>query len=126
MHTVTVDLYSNAAKTETTYIIPGPPLYGSGSGSAAPSPTVRIAAHLTILVWYTEADLIRSLISPRPPPHRRPRAHRQRRPRRLQGPSLTTVSVAGLATPAPPCVLRRTLARLSTVRSPAYFLSALC
>ncbi|KAJ7811220.1 glycosyl hydrolase family 61-domain-containing protein [Mycena olivaceomarginata] len=28
---VTVDLYSNAAQTQTTYIIPGPPLYGSAS-----------------------------------------------------------------------------------------------
>ncbi|KAI1795017.1 glycosyl hydrolase family 61-domain-containing protein [Ganoderma leucocontextum] len=40
---LTVDLYTNAALTETTYIIPGPPLYGSGSGSAAPSPTASTA-----------------------------------------------------------------------------------
>ena len=40
--TVTVNLYTNEAKTETTYIIPGPPLYGSGSGSPAPPPPVRV------------------------------------------------------------------------------------
>lgn len=45
--TVTVNLYTNEALTETTYVIPGPPLYGSGSGSAAPSPTVRLI-HLMI------------------------------------------------------------------------------
>ncbi|KAF9041534.1 glycosyl hydrolase family 61-domain-containing protein [Panaeolus papilionaceus] len=30
---LSVDLYSNSAKTQTTYKIPGPPLYGSGSGT---------------------------------------------------------------------------------------------
>lgn len=35
---VTIDIYSNAAQTQTTYPIPGPPLYGSsGSSSSAPS-----------------------------------------------------------------------------------------
>ncbi|KAH9899385.1 cellulose-growth-specific protein [Cubamyces lactineus] len=36
---LTVDLYTQAAQTDTTYIIPGPPLYGSGTGSPAPPPT---------------------------------------------------------------------------------------
>ncbi|KAI0692192.1 glycosyl hydrolase family 61-domain-containing protein [Cerioporus squamosus] len=40
--TVTVNLYTNDALTETTYIIPGPPLYGSGSGAPAPPPSVRL------------------------------------------------------------------------------------
>ncbi|KAK7689673.1 Esterase/lipase/thioesterase [Cerrena zonata] len=35
---LTVNLYTNAAQTETTYVIPGPPLYGSVSGSSAPAP----------------------------------------------------------------------------------------
>ncbi|KAF9529108.1 cellulose-growth-specific protein [Crepidotus variabilis] len=30
---INCDLYGEAAKTATTYVIPGPPLYGSGSGS---------------------------------------------------------------------------------------------
>ncbi|GJJ13661.1 esterase/lipase/thioesterase [Clathrus columnatus] len=35
---LTVDIYSNAAQTMTTYPIPGPPLYGSSSGgSSAPA-----------------------------------------------------------------------------------------
>lgn len=38
--TVNVDLYTNEAKSETTYIIPGPPLYGAGTGSPAPAPSV--------------------------------------------------------------------------------------
>ncbi|OBZ77857.1 Cellulose-growth-specific protein [Grifola frondosa] len=38
---LTVDIYTQAALTETTYIIPGPPLYGSSASSPAPpsSPT---------------------------------------------------------------------------------------
>jgi len=35
---LTVDIYSNAAQTQTTYPIPGPPLYGSAGGSSASSP----------------------------------------------------------------------------------------
>ena len=35
---MTVDLYTQAAQTDTTYIIPGPPLYGSGTGTPAPPP----------------------------------------------------------------------------------------
>ncbi|KAI0341425.1 hypothetical protein BDW22DRAFT_1408071 [Trametopsis cervina] len=36
---LSIDVYSNAAQTQTTYVIPGPPLYGSsGSGTAAPPP----------------------------------------------------------------------------------------
>ncbi|KAF7296429.1 hypothetical protein HMN09_01113300 [Mycena chlorophos] len=31
---LTIDIYSNAAQTETTYPIPGPPLYGSSSSSS--------------------------------------------------------------------------------------------
>ncbi|THH08042.1 hypothetical protein EW145_g2971 [Phellinidium pouzarii] len=37
---INIDIYSNAAQSETTYVIPGPPLYGSSSssgGGAAPS-----------------------------------------------------------------------------------------
>ncbi|KAJ7262090.1 glycosyl hydrolase family 61-domain-containing protein [Mycena rebaudengoi] len=36
---INCDLYSNAAKTQTTYVIPGPPLYGS-SGSGGGTTTV--------------------------------------------------------------------------------------
>ena len=58
--TVTVNLYTNEALTETTYVIPGPPLYGSGSGSAAPSPTVRLVHFIIdMLRWYADANLIR-------------------------------------------------------------------
>lgn len=35
---LSVNLYTNEAQTESTYVIPGPPLYGSGSGSPAPAP----------------------------------------------------------------------------------------
>ncbi|KAI0758199.1 glycosyl hydrolase family 61-domain-containing protein [Fomes fomentarius] len=38
-----VDLYTNQAKSETTYIIPGPPLYGAGTGSPAPAPSTTAA-----------------------------------------------------------------------------------
>jgi hypothetical protein len=38
---VNIDVYSNAAQTETTYVIPGPPLYGSGTGSPAPAASVH-------------------------------------------------------------------------------------
>ncbi|TFK37214.1 cellulose-growth-specific protein [Crucibulum laeve] len=37
---LTVDLYGTAAKTQTTYIIPGPPLYGSSGSGSTPSSTV--------------------------------------------------------------------------------------
>ncbi|KAI0329645.1 cellulose-growth-specific protein [Cubamyces sp. BRFM 1775] len=36
---LTVNLYTQAAATDSTYIIPGPPLYGSGTGSTPPPPT---------------------------------------------------------------------------------------
>lgn len=39
---LTVNLYTNDALTETTYIIPGPPLYGSGSGAPAPPPSSTV------------------------------------------------------------------------------------
>ncbi|KXN89080.1 Cellulose-growth-specific protein [Leucoagaricus sp. SymC.cos] len=32
---LTVNLYTNEAQTETTYIIPGPPLYGTGTGGGS-------------------------------------------------------------------------------------------
>ncbi|EKM58977.1 glycoside hydrolase family 61 protein, partial [Phanerochaete carnosa HHB-10118-sp] len=35
---INIDIYSNAAQTETTYVIPGPPLYGSSSPSVPPPP----------------------------------------------------------------------------------------
>ncbi|KIJ60509.1 carbohydrate-binding module family 1 protein [Hydnomerulius pinastri MD-312] len=35
---LTVDLYTNEAKTETTYVIPGPPLYGSSGSTGGGSP----------------------------------------------------------------------------------------
>lgn len=38
---VNCDLYTNEALTESTYVIPGPPLYGSsGSTTAAPAPPI--------------------------------------------------------------------------------------
>jgi len=36
---LTVDIYTNTALTETDYVIPGPPLYGSGTGTPVPPPT---------------------------------------------------------------------------------------
>ncbi|RPD67453.1 hypothetical protein L226DRAFT_519295 [Lentinus tigrinus ALCF2SS1-7] len=44
---LTTDLYTQAAMTETTYIIPGPPLYGSGSGAPAPPPSSTVAPSTT-------------------------------------------------------------------------------
>ncbi|KAF7797709.1 hypothetical protein EIP86_008909 [Pleurotus ostreatoroseus] len=38
---VNIDVYSNAAQTETTYVIPGPPLYGS-SASSSPAPPASV------------------------------------------------------------------------------------
>ncbi|KAJ7036621.1 glycosyl hydrolase family 61-domain-containing protein [Mycena alexandri] len=38
---LTIDIYSNAAQTQTTYPIPGPPLYGSASSS---NPTTTITS----------------------------------------------------------------------------------
>lgn len=35
---VLIDIYSNAAQTQTTYVIPGPPLYGSASTTPPPPP----------------------------------------------------------------------------------------
>ena len=35
IYTVNIDIYSNQAQTETTYVIPGPPLYGSSSSSSS-------------------------------------------------------------------------------------------
>ncbi|KAI0751157.1 glycosyl hydrolase family 61-domain-containing protein [Daedaleopsis nitida] len=35
---LTVNLYTNEALSDSTYIIPGPPLYGQGTGSPAPPP----------------------------------------------------------------------------------------
>ncbi|KAI0826293.1 glycoside hydrolase family 61 protein D [Irpex lacteus] len=40
---INLDVYSNAAQAQTTYVIPGPPLYGS-SGSKAPAPPVTTPA----------------------------------------------------------------------------------
>lgn len=50
---MTVNLYTQEAATDTTYIIPGPKLYGSGSGAPAPPPTVRPS----ILPHIFEVDL---------------------------------------------------------------------
>jgi lytic cellulose monooxygenase (C1-hydroxylating) len=45
---VNIDIYSNAAQTETTYVIPGPPLYGSSStGSSSPPPAVSVLSRRT-------------------------------------------------------------------------------
>ncbi|EMD31056.1 glycoside hydrolase family 61 protein [Gelatoporia subvermispora B] len=42
---INCDLYTNEALTETTYVIPGPPLYGSsGSTSVAPAPPTSAPA----------------------------------------------------------------------------------
>ncbi|KAI0682923.1 glycoside hydrolase family 61 protein D [Cytidiella melzeri] len=35
---LSIDVYSNAAQTQTTYVIPGPPLYGSTAGSSPTPP----------------------------------------------------------------------------------------
>ncbi|THU91685.1 glycoside hydrolase [Dendrothele bispora CBS 962.96] len=47
---LTVDIYSNAAQTETTYPIPGPPLYGSGTVSVV----------LLLVILFNVCDLINS------------------------------------------------------------------
>lgn len=60
---LTVDLYANNAKTETTYIIPGPPLYGSGTGAPAPAPPVSLPRVQYILFLF-----LMCLLS-RPPQH---------------------------------------------------------
>ncbi|KAH8115370.1 glycosyl hydrolase family 61-domain-containing protein [Phellopilus nigrolimitatus] len=39
-----IDIYSNAAQSETTYVIPGPPLYGSASGSSGSAPPASAPA----------------------------------------------------------------------------------
>ncbi|KAJ6504504.1 glycosyl hydrolase family 61-domain-containing protein [Mycena vulgaris] len=44
---LTIDIYSNAAQTQTTYSIPGPPLYGSASSPTSPSSTVTGSAPTT-------------------------------------------------------------------------------
>ncbi|KAI0638640.1 cellulose-growth-specific protein [Trametes polyzona] len=44
---LTVNLYTQAAEAETSYVIPGPPLYGSGSGAPAPAPTSAPSAPKT-------------------------------------------------------------------------------
>ncbi|KIJ50872.1 carbohydrate-binding module family 1 protein [Sphaerobolus stellatus SS14] len=36
---LTVDIYTNEALTDSNYIMPGPPLYGSAASSSAPKPT---------------------------------------------------------------------------------------
>ncbi|KAI0355467.1 cellulose-growth-specific protein [Trametes cingulata] len=41
---LTTNLYTQAAESETTYVIPGPPLYGSGTGSPAPPPPAPTSA----------------------------------------------------------------------------------
>lgn len=41
---MTVNLYTQAAEAQTTYVIPGPPLYGSGTGSPAPAPVSHSAS----------------------------------------------------------------------------------
>ncbi|KAI0066912.1 cellulose-growth-specific protein [Artomyces pyxidatus] len=42
---LTIDIYGQAAETQTTYPMPGPPLYGSGSSGSAPSgPTTTSVA----------------------------------------------------------------------------------
>ncbi|EJD08026.1 uncharacterized protein FOMMEDRAFT_38849, partial [Fomitiporia mediterranea MF3/22] len=41
---VNIDVYTNAAQTQTTYVIPGPPLYGSASSGSAPAPAPSSSA----------------------------------------------------------------------------------
>ncbi|KAJ7080821.1 glycosyl hydrolase family 61-domain-containing protein [Mycena belliarum] len=56
---LTVDLYSNAAQTETTYVIPGPPMYGSaasGTTSAGGSPTSTATKATTTVATTTTAS----------------------------------------------------------------------
>lgn len=43
--TVTVDVYSNTAQTETCYTIPGPPLYSGATPSFPSLPSVRTRPH---------------------------------------------------------------------------------
>jgi len=42
---ITIDIYGTAAQTQTTYVIPGPPLYGAASGaSTGPTSTAKPAS----------------------------------------------------------------------------------
>jgi hypothetical protein len=51
---LTIDIYSNAAQTETTYPIPGPPLYGStGSSSSSPGNPSSTSSHTTTTSSHT-------------------------------------------------------------------------
>ncbi len=72
---VTTNLYTNDAKTQTTYIIPGPPLYGSGSGAPAPPPsTVRLLMGMLPRVLSDTLTAFTEHGPPRPPHHDRLRA----------------------------------------------------
>ena len=51
---VNIDVYSNAAQTQTTYVIPGPPLYGSGTGAPAPPPTVSTSLSQSMLTDFPD------------------------------------------------------------------------
>ncbi|KAJ7483444.1 glycosyl hydrolase family 61-domain-containing protein [Mycena latifolia] len=50
---LTVDIYSNAAQTQTTYPIPGPPLYGSASSPTSTGGSVPPATTVTTTVSST-------------------------------------------------------------------------
>lgn len=109
---VTVNLYTQAAEAQTTYVIPGPPLYGSGTGSPAPAPVSHSAS--TPLT----ARLTHRRRPPRPLPRRRlplPRPSRPVRPRR-PAPSPSSASAVVSASPAPPRARHPSPAPPRTVR----------
>jgi len=62
---LTVDLYTQAALTETTYIIPGPPLYGSATtGSPAPSSSAPSSPATTVKTTAPPSTTIVSTSAP--------------------------------------------------------------
>lgn len=53
---LTIDIYSNAAQTETTYPIPGPPLYGSSGSSSSSSSPPSSSTHTTSTSSHTSSS----------------------------------------------------------------------
>lgn len=61
---MTVNLYTQAAEAETTYVIPGPPLYGSGTGSPAPAP---VSHNVSLRASYSTTDTSLQTTAPSAP-----------------------------------------------------------
>jgi cellulase len=64
---INIDLYSQASQTQTTYVIPGPPLYGGSGGTNPPPPppttsstTARTTATTTAHTTTTTSTTVRT------------------------------------------------------------------